>query len=128
MTRGVLYDMFSVIVHLKPAPVIVRVPTVLPPSYARAPEIQRAQQCSELAVAGWLAEHGHPVVPPSPLVPPRPVRRDGFSMTFWQFVEEVSDEEPDMAPDLPMLIEALAPTVDHWRDTPPLTGIGAQPV
>ena len=50
---------------------------------------QTAQQRSELAVAGWLADRGHPVVPPSPLVAREPVRREGFSMTFWQFVEEV---------------------------------------
>lgn len=89
----VLYDVFSVIVHLAPAPVVVRVPTVLPPSYSTTPEAQTAQQRSELAVAGWLADHGHPVVPPSPLVPREPVRREGFSMTFWQYVEQVSDSE-----------------------------------
>jgi Phosphotransferase enzyme family len=92
----VLYDVFSVIVHLAPSPVVVRVPTVLPPMYSNAPDVQTAQQRSELAVAGWLADRGHPVVPPSPLVPREPVRRDGFSMTFWQFVEQVSDAEPDM--------------------------------
>ena len=92
----VLYDVFSVIVHLAPSPVVVRVPTVLPPSYASSPETQTAQQRAELAVAGWLADRGHPVVPPSPLVAREPVRRDGFSMTFWQFVEQVPDAEPDM--------------------------------
>jgi Phosphotransferase enzyme family len=93
----VLYDVFSVVVHLAPAPVVVRVPTVLPPSYVRAPETQTGQQRSELAVAGWLADRGHPVVPPSPPVPREPLRRDGFSMTFWQFVEQLPGVEPDMA-------------------------------
>ena len=92
----VLYDVFSVIVHLAPAPVIARVPTVLPPSYTASPETQTAQQRCELAVAGWLADLGYPVVPPTPLVPREPVRREGFSMTFWQFVEELPDGEPDM--------------------------------
>lgn len=92
----VLYDVFSVVVHLAPEPVVVRVPTVLPPSYSRAPETQTSQQRSELAVAGWLADRGHPVVRPSPLVPREPIRRDGFSMTFWQFVEQLPDVEPDM--------------------------------
>jgi hypothetical protein len=86
----VLYDVFSVIVHLAPAPVVVRVPTVLPP--ALTPERQIAQQRSELAVAGWLTDHGHPVVAP---VVREPVVRDGFSMTCWQFLEEVSGAEPD---------------------------------
>jgi hypothetical protein len=93
----VLYDVFSVIVHLAPAPVVVRVPTVLPRSYADSPERQTAQQCSELAVTGWLADRGHPVVAPSPLVPRAPVGRDGFSMTFWQYIAEVPDAEPDVS-------------------------------
>jgi hypothetical protein len=93
----VLYDVFSVIVHLAPAPVVVRVPTVLPCAYRAAPESQTAQQRREISVAGWLADRGHPVVAPSPLAPREPVRRDGFSMTFWEYVEEVPDAEPDVA-------------------------------
>jgi hypothetical protein len=89
----VLYDVFSVVVHLAPSPVVVRVPTVLP-SYS-GPEYQAAQQRLELDVAGWLADQGHPVIPPSPLVPREPVQRDGFSMTFWQFVELDRSVEPD---------------------------------
>ncbi|BCI55449.1 hypothetical protein NIIDNTM18_47270 [Mycolicibacterium litorale] len=91
----VLYDVFSVIVHLAPSPVVVRVPTVLPGSVRSSPERQIAQQRAELAVAGWLADHGHPVVPPSPLVPREPVVREGFSMTMWQYVDAVNDTEPD---------------------------------
>ncbi|MZF90625.1 phosphotransferase [Streptomyces sp. SID5643] len=89
----VVYDVFSVVVHLAPSPVVVRVPTVLP-SYADA-GYQAARQRQELAVAGWLADQGHPVIPPSPLVPREPVLRDGFSMTFWQFVELDQSAEPD---------------------------------
>lgn len=93
----VLHDVFSVIVHLKPAPVVARVPTVLPRCYRTDPRRQTAQQRAELAVTGWLAERGHPVVAPSPLVPAEPVRRGGFSMTFWQYVEEVPDGGPATA-------------------------------
>ncbi|HEY9263175.1 MAG TPA: phosphotransferase [Mycobacterium sp.] len=89
----VLYDVFSVIVHLAPAPVVVRVPTVFPRSASL--DRQSARQRSEIAVTGWLADRGHPVVAPSPLVPREPVQREGFSMTFWQYVEEVPDE-PDV--------------------------------
>ena len=84
----VLYDVFSVVVHLAPAPVVVRVPTVLPRTVAD-------QQRRELAVAGWLAGRGHPVVAPSPLVAAEPVRSGGFSMTFWTFVEQLPDAVPD---------------------------------
>jgi hypothetical protein len=87
----VLYNVFSVIVHLTPSPVIVRVPTVLPRTTTL--ETQLVDQRRELAVAGWLAQRGHPVVPPSPLVPSEPVQRDGFSMTFWQFVKQVKETE-----------------------------------
>jgi hypothetical protein len=93
----VLYDVFSVIVHLAPAPVVARVPTALPRTLAAAPDTQAAQQRVELAVTGWLADRGHPVVPPSPLVPREPIRRDGFSMTFWQFVEQVPEADPGAA-------------------------------
>jgi hypothetical protein len=93
----VLYDVFSVIVHLAPAPVAVRVPVVLPRTLAQAPDAQAAQQRIELAVTGWLADSGHPVVPPSPLVPREPLRAGGFSMTCWQLVQQVPDADPSAA-------------------------------
>ncbi|MFR9729825.1 phosphotransferase [Saccharopolyspora sp. MS10] len=89
----VLHDVFSVVVHLAPAPVVVRVPTVLPPG--TDPEVQAARQRIELDVTSWLHARGAPVVAPSPLVPREPVRRDGFSMTCWQHVEADSTAEPD---------------------------------
>ncbi|MGE3285459.1 MAG: phosphotransferase [Pseudonocardia sp.] len=85
----VLHDVFSVVVHLAPAPVVVRAPTVLPPTIRADPQGQAAQQRAEVAVARWLAQRGHPVVAPSPLVAEQPVRRDGLSMTFWTFVQQV---------------------------------------
>jgi hypothetical protein len=81
----VLHDVFSVLVHLEPSPVVVRVPVVLPPGLDLA--AQRARQARELSVVGWLALNQVPVIAPSPLVPPEPVVRDGFSMTFWELVE-----------------------------------------
>jgi hypothetical protein len=91
----VLHDLFSVVVHLAPAPVVARVPTVLPPRTDLG-FLARRQQ-AELDVSQWLADRGTPVIPPSPLVPREPVQRDGFSITFWQFVEEKQDKEPDYA-------------------------------
>ncbi|WP_414942230.1 aminoglycoside phosphotransferase family protein [Amycolatopsis sp. cmx-11-51] len=85
----VLYDVFSVIVRLAPSPVVVRVPTVLPRTTTL--ETQQADQRRELAVASWLAGQGLPVVAPSPLVPAEPVQHDGFSMTFWEYIEFVED-------------------------------------
>ncbi|MGK5530287.1 phosphotransferase family protein [Streptomyces sp. URMC 129] len=89
----VLHDLFSVVVHLAPSPVVARIPTVLPPCVS--PDSLACRQQAELDVTRWLADQGTPVIPPSPLVPRAPVRRDGFSMTFWQWVEEDREREPD---------------------------------
>ncbi|MFE9243722.1 phosphotransferase family protein [Nocardiopsis sp. NPDC006938] len=89
----VLHDLFSVVVHLAPAPVVARIPTVLPRPHDLAALAHRQQH--ELDVTRWLADRDVPVIAPSPLVPGEPVQRDGFSMTFWPFVEEDRDKEPD---------------------------------
>ncbi len=91
----VLHDVFSVVVHLAPAPVVARIPTVLP--YREDLDALAVRQRAELDVTRWLADRGTPVIPPSPLVPPAPVRRDGFSITFWQFLQEDRGKEPDYA-------------------------------
>lgn len=91
----VLHDLFSVVVHLAPAPVVARIPTVLPPG-TTSHELSLRQQ-HELDVTQWLHEQGTPVIAPSPLVPRKPLQRDGFSLTFWQYVPEDHDTEPDYA-------------------------------
>jgi len=89
----VLHDIFSVVVHLAPSPVVVRVPTVLP--IGTTPTEQALQQKRELDVLGWLKAQGHPVVGPSPLVPAEPVALQGFSMTFWEWVDHRPPAEQD---------------------------------
>ncbi|MGI5220674.1 aminoglycoside phosphotransferase family protein [Nocardia sp. CA-290969] len=91
---SVLYDLFSVVVHLAPAPVVARIPVVLPHG---EPDAVPRRQRAELDVTTWLAERGVPVLKPSPLVPSEPVRREGFSMTFWELAEEDKSREPDYA-------------------------------
>ncbi|WP_433280574.1 aminoglycoside phosphotransferase family protein [Pseudonocardia xinjiangensis] len=114
----VLYDVFSVIVHLAPAPVVVRVPTVLPRTVTADPGTQACQQRAELAVAGWLADQGHPVVAPSPLVPREPVRWDGYSMTFWQLVDQVTAQAGAAEPDPQSRAEAATELHAVLRDYP----------
>ncbi|MFC6065994.1 aminoglycoside phosphotransferase family protein [Streptomyces ochraceiscleroticus] len=80
----VLHDVFNVLVHLAPDPVVVRVPSLALVSA----EEQTIKQRRELDVAGWLADTGAPVVRPSPLVPREPVACEGRSLTFWEFVDE----------------------------------------
>jgi aminoglycoside phosphotransferase (APT) family kinase protein len=89
----ILHDGFSVVVHLAPSPVVVRVPVVLPVAVDLA--TQSARQTRELRAVAWLAASGFPVVRPSALVPPAPVVRDGFSMTFWEKVEVDTTKAPD---------------------------------
>ncbi|MFE3542780.1 aminoglycoside phosphotransferase family protein [Nocardia sp. NPDC059177] len=89
----VLHDVFSVVVHLAPAPVVVRVPTVLPIG-TDLDDITHRQR-TELALVSWLNAQNVPVIAPSPLVATEPVHRDGFSMTFWQYVERDLTTEPD---------------------------------
>lgn len=88
----VLHDVFSVVVHLGPEPVVARIPVVLTASLL--PERQAARQQRELDVAAWLDGQGVPVVTPSPLVPRSPVRRDGFPMTFWELADVADDHQP----------------------------------
>ncbi|MEU3644187.1 phosphotransferase [Lentzea sp. NPDC034063] len=94
ITEGkVLYELFSVVVHLAPSPVVARIPTVLPHTTTLESLAERQQQ--ELDVAQWLHDQGTPVIPPSPLVERKPVQRDGFSITFWPFTDEDKSQEPD---------------------------------
>lgn len=88
----ILHDVFSVVVHLEPAPVVARIPVVLPPGYT--PARQHARQQRELEVVAWLDAQDVPVVPPSPLVPRSPVRHEGFPMTFWELADVADDHQP----------------------------------
>jgi hypothetical protein len=89
----ILHDMFSVVVHLAPSPVVARVPVVLPPQLDA--QAQRARQARELAAVAWLSHAGHPVVRPTPLLPCEPVQHDGFSITLWEWVAVAPNQQPD---------------------------------
>ena len=84
-----LNDLFSLMVHLKPAPVVARVATCMPK--LRTPIEGWLER--EIAVTTYLAEQGAPVVVPSRELPPGPHERDGFPISFWTYVE--SDPDPD---------------------------------
>ncbi|WP_448607796.1 hypothetical protein [Geodermatophilus sp. URMC 60] len=88
----VLYDVFSVVVHLAPAPVVVRVPTVLPRTVRADPAGQRAQMQLELTVCAWLAERAFPAVRPAAT---RPWVHDGQAMTAWDLVEVSAGPVPE---------------------------------
>jgi hypothetical protein len=66
----VLNDLFSLMVHLKPAPVVA---TCMP--RLRTPIAQWLER--EIAVTTFLSEQGAPVVAPSRELPPEPHGHDG---------------------------------------------------
>jgi hypothetical protein len=80
---AILNDMVSVVVHLRPAPVVARVPTW---SSRLMDSVSDALQ-REIAVTSYLASHGAPVVPPSPELPPGPHEHGGVFVGFWTYVQ-----------------------------------------
>lgn len=85
----VLGDQFSLVLHLRPAPVVVRVPTWTA-DLRDAP----ARIATDLAVGSWLHQHGVPVAPPSAEVPPGPHVQDGHHLSFWTWIAPDPDAEP----------------------------------
>lgn len=88
----VLHDVFSVVVHLRPAALVARIQVVTPPGLS--PQAQWQRQQRELDVVAWLDEQHVPVIAPSALVPRVPVRNNGFSMTFWELADLADDHAP----------------------------------
>jgi Ser/Thr protein kinase RdoA (MazF antagonist) len=77
----VLRNLTNVLVHLAPAPVVVRAPVTL--ARPRPP----AWFAEELRLAQFLAAEGAPVAPPSDKVDPGPHHQDGFAITFWCWID-----------------------------------------
>jgi Ser/Thr protein kinase RdoA (MazF antagonist) len=84
-----LGDQFSVVLRLRPAPVVVRVPTWTVDIRDPVSRIT-----SDVAVGSWLHEHGIPVAPPSAEVPPGPHVQDGHHLSFWTWVEPDASADP----------------------------------
>lgn len=86
-----LADRANALVRLAPAPVVARVATTTGLLRGGA----REALTREVAVAGYLAGAGAPVVPPADLLPPGPHVRDGLAMTFWPYVPPAGPPTPD---------------------------------
>ncbi|GAB1544434.1 aminoglycoside phosphotransferase family protein [Scytonema sp. NUACC21] len=89
----VLVNGYSVRVHLRPAPIVARVSTITP--VVRSPI--ESWLAREVSVAEFLAAKGATVVAPSDLLPPGPHHYDGLTMSFWRYVQRVSDTLPEPA-------------------------------
>jgi hypothetical protein len=84
-TPALLHNGSNAIVHLAPSPVVARVAmrtALVRPNVA-------TYLATDLAVAGYLADIGAPVVPPSRVVPVGPHHEDGLTITFWTYVPHV---------------------------------------
>jgi Phosphotransferase enzyme family len=97
----VLNDLFSLMVHLRPAPVVARVATRMPK--LRTPIADWLGL--EIAVTSFLSEQGAPVVAPSRELPPGPHEYDGFAISFWTYVEPDPDRTPTTADCSAMLVD-----------------------
>jgi hypothetical protein len=80
----VLLDGSNLLLHLRPAPIVARVPAVTARFRHGDAWLRR-----EVAVAGFLHDAGAPVVAPSRELPPGPHARDGQLMTFFEYARAV---------------------------------------
>jgi phosphotransferase family enzyme len=89
----VLKDGSNLVVHLHPAPVVVRVATFT--GRIRGDPLPYLEH--EVALTLALVAEGGAVAPPSPLIPPGPHRLGDWAMTAWAFVEHAAGAIPDDA-------------------------------
>jgi hypothetical protein len=106
----VLSAQWHTLVHLRPAPIVARV--MGGGAFAGSGDAVR-----ELNVAGYAAERGASVVPPSALVDPGPHEHAGYTLVFWQYLEHEGAPDPVRAGEgLRVLHDALA---DYDGELPP---------
>lgn len=112
----VLNDLFSVMVHLRPAPVVARVPTWI--SRLRSPVSDWLGR--ELAVTSFLSAQGAPVVAPSRELPPGPHAHDGCTISFWTYLPPDPDRTPTAADCSAMLVDLHAAIRSYPGELPTL--------
>lgn len=110
----VLADAYSVRVHLQPTPIVARVSTI---TALLRPPIE-SWLAREISVAEFLASRGAPVIAPSDLLPAVPYQSDGLFMTFWRYVQPISNALPESAIAGQMLAELHAVLRDYSGELP----------
>jgi hypothetical protein len=98
----VLADAVNVVVWLAPGPVVAR---VLGERGRRLGAFDYARQ--ELNLVSFLAGAGAPVAPPSGELPPGPHEHEGFTITFWEFIEHTESR---------LELRAAAQSLRHVHD------------
>jgi streptomycin 6-kinase len=96
---SVLRDGSNLIVHLRPAPVVLRIATLT----ARIRLDPLPWLAREVELLSYLAGIGAPAMAPSDLVAPGPHVVDGWAMSAWSYVEH----EPPGTPDARTALAAL---------------------
>lgn len=112
----VLNDLFSLMIHLQPAPVVARVATWV--SKLRSPVVEWHRR--EVAVTTYLAQQGAPVVAPSPELPPGPHTYQGFTISFWTHLLADPGRTPTATDCSAMLVDLHAALRSYPGDLPPL--------
>lgn len=112
----VLNDLFSLMVHLRPSPVVARVATSMPK--IRSPIGDWLER--EISVTTFLHDQGAPVVPPSREIPSGPHENDGFRISFWKYVEPDPDRTPTAADCSAMLADLHAALRSYPKELPDL--------
>ena len=87
----VLKDGSNLLVHLRPAPTVLRIATFT--AHVRREPLPWLQREADLV--SYLASVGAPVMAPSDLMPVGPHVVGGWAMTAWTFVEHRLGEVPD---------------------------------
>lgn len=113
---AVLNDLFSLMVHLRPAPVVARVATRMPK--LRTPIEDWLER--EIAVTTYLSEQGAPVVAPSQELPPGPHEYDGFALSFWTYVRPDLGQTPTADDCSAMLVDLHAALRSYPGELPML--------
>ncbi|HEX2300839.1 MAG TPA: aminoglycoside phosphotransferase family protein [Pseudonocardiaceae bacterium] len=112
----VLADLFSVMVHLRPAPVVARVSTWT--SKVRSPIAEWLAR--EIDVTSYLSGQGAPVVAPSRELPPGPHTQDGFAISFWTYLQPDPGRTPSAADCSAMLVDLHAGLRSYPGELPTL--------
>lgn len=110
----VLGDAYSVRVYLYPAPIVARVSTITP--LLRSPI--DSWLAREVSVVQFLAAQGAPVVAPSDVLPTSPHHYDGLVMSFWRYVQPISDTVPEPVVVGQMLAQLHAVLRDYPGELP----------
>lgn len=119
----VLADGANVIVHLRPSPVVAKVPASIPA--IRPDTAARLQR--ELDVAAYLIRAGIPVMAPASELPATVQHGEGQVMSFWQYLEPSGGGVPDEGTIGSMLRDLHAALREYPDALPVLAPLGDIP-